>query len=689
LTVGPFRFRVRLADLSAAGIGDNEPSLPREQDERARERELDGLRIQAAAVAAQQAALTEEEARFEQRRVALDQQEKQLAAHLEEKRRQLLQLQEQVRKARLELQQQEKTYEKRVGAVAGDLARERASLAESQRQAKKERNRLVDLRRDLKHRWHRHWLAERLKTQRLEQELASHRLALEKEAERLRAEREAFTQDRLRFNGESELGCRQLKAAWADLRRDQKHLQDQMARLDAEARGRARHADERDAKQVRAERELEDQKRQWQGTLLHLQKEADGLDSRIRNQRRKVLDQEQEAQRLEAIIRAKHEGLETSEQPAIPDREARAPCEPTLATPADSVSDAPARMLALDMQVQAPEFESALRGRLADLEQVAGELADQRMHLMEQWQRLLHVRQQWQLQHDGAANDLEALTLRLREEEKTHAARERAVIVGELHLRQRLNEVIHLRHNLEGCQARLRSRAVAWEAERDRVLAVVDGREQAAERRLSGVNALRAQWKKRRRRELERLQGALTSAVNLHGEYASLRDECLKRQAALDHKERDLAEQTLALEQFRLECTGQSEDSPAAERQLDRLRRRWASLSAGAERSVTHERQVLQVESSRTDERFRHALQLARAVEIREAKQADEKTAWEHECALLKDKSEQMRQDLHALQVQRTLYERQIEELRDEVDRVARVLLGDDEPATLPLVQAA
>src|SRR5436305_12968199 len=57
----------------------------------------DALRVQAAAVAAQQAALTEEESRLEKRRVALEQQEAQLAAHLNEKHRRLVEIRDQTR----------------------------------------------------------------------------------------------------------------------------------------------------------------------------------------------------------------------------------------------------------------------------------------------------------------------------------------------------------------------------------------------------------------------------------------------------------------------------------------------------------------------------------------------------------------------------------------------------------------
>src|SRR2546423_392053 len=67
---------------------------------------LDALRIQVAAVAAQQAALAEEELRLQQRRGALEKQEAQLAAHLDDRRRRLLELQDEIKTERAALEQQ-------------------------------------------------------------------------------------------------------------------------------------------------------------------------------------------------------------------------------------------------------------------------------------------------------------------------------------------------------------------------------------------------------------------------------------------------------------------------------------------------------------------------------------------------------------------------------------------------------
>src|SRR5262245_56282693 len=71
---------VKASEGQADGVGRPVEELPslHSAEVLSLEREKDAVRIQAAAVAAQQAALTEEEARLHQCRIALEQQEKQL-----------------------------------------------------------------------------------------------------------------------------------------------------------------------------------------------------------------------------------------------------------------------------------------------------------------------------------------------------------------------------------------------------------------------------------------------------------------------------------------------------------------------------------------------------------------------------------------------------------------------------------
>jgi hypothetical protein len=685
LAIGPFRFRVRLPECPP-GPG----ATPTPEELTAHEQQRDeALRTQAAAVAAQQAALTEEEGRLQQRRLALEQQEKQLAAHLEDRRRQLLQLQDEIRQARGELDQQRRCHEEQAIAAAAALARERAALEEGRRQASAERGRLVDLRRRLKQRWHRHWMAERRAQRQREDALAGQGRGLDKQGERLQQEKAALAQERLRCNGEWELARRQLQDERERLSRQEREWQQRRTREQADLQERGRQLDQRQAELARAERELEGQQQRWQGTRLHLEQEVAGLENRIRNHRRKILEQEQEAGRQGTQLPDRSAPAEEGVRESA-DGSGGAGEGTSLVGPAvpDS-SAAPDRADGAPRECRRCAAEAEVQRRVTALEQLAGELADQRLHLTEQWQRLLLARRRWQEEQDAAVSLLEPQARRLREQEQAVAARAEAVGKGEAKLRTRLSEVVHLRHNLEGCQVRFRARVADWEGERERLLTEVRVREDLVERRLQLVAAVRGRWEKRRRQELQRLQAALAAAAATRQDGEGLRRHWVQRHAALERQERDLAEKSLALEQSRQECIGQSADSPAVEKHLERLRRHWADLSAAGQRAIARERQALVAEIAQFEDRCRQFQQGAREVAAAQAKLADAQTGWEQEQALMNDKHDRLRQELHSLHAQRRAYEAQLEQQRELLEQVARLLLDESETGAEPVAARA
>src|SRR5437870_760781 len=102
----------------------------------------DALRVQAAAVAAQQAALTEDELRLRQQRQALEQQQTQLVAHLDEKRGRLIELRDQARQAYAELKAERAKFERSIADTARQLEASRAEIAGAKKQVQDERDRL-------------------------------------------------------------------------------------------------------------------------------------------------------------------------------------------------------------------------------------------------------------------------------------------------------------------------------------------------------------------------------------------------------------------------------------------------------------------------------------------------------------------------------------------------------------------
>jgi chromosome segregation ATPase len=658
LTVGPFSFQVLL------------PTVSPWPDPDALDQEKEALRIQAAAVAAQQAALTELEMRLQQRRTALEQQEQQLATHLEEKRQRLVALRDEARQAHTVLQKERTAYEERVAAVMQDLAHSRREIAEQQRLALTERRRLFALRHRLKRRWHRQWAGERAMMRRREAEVQEQQRRLEKEKERFQQEKADLSQTRLRFNGEVELTRRQLQA-------DQEQWQQEQQ----EAHQQSRALEQRTASLMEADQQLAREKRHWDTIRQQCAKEVEGLESRIRNYRRKILDQEKEVQRLETVIQE------------LQSRRLASPQEQQIVEPRTSLTVAPVPVSAeaeLEQRAwQLRQAEADLQHRLDTLEGLAGELADQRLYLAEECERLVQAQQSWQQERQTAAGSLEALGQRLHEQEQTLRTREQALELAEYGLRQRTEELGQTQRQLEGWKARLAVAVTNWEGERERLLADLRTREEAVEQRQLRLMDLRERWDKRRRRQVTGLRAHRIAYEELRRECLALRDEYARHSGQFEQQQRTLEERKLALEQSRQEYLGRATDPAAAEKRLEQLRRRWAALSTTTQRALLQERQSLEARANRLEEQTRQLHQQTQELTQQETEFQSRVAAWEHQQLLAEEAQGKQRQELHSLRSQRQRYEQQLDVLRDEVERLARLLLGETVPGPFVVGQAA
>ncbi|HKI38144.1 MAG TPA: FHA domain-containing protein [Gemmataceae bacterium] len=641
LAVGPFQFRVA---LSPAPEVTEPPALESEREAlrtllEATEREKDALRIQAAAVAAQQAALTEEETRLQQRRVALERQEGQLSAHLEERRRKLVELQNQVREGRMVLRNERAEQEKRVAQTTAELQRARREAQAGQEKLQAGRRQLTELHRRLKRRHGLHWRDAEAGLQKREERLAEERRKLE-------ADRAAQQEARLRFNGEIELGRRKLQDGWDELRRQHKQWEERRAREDADLQRRAREVSDN-------ENNLAEQWQYWEDTRQTLEAEAEGLETRVRNLRRKV--HEQEAQRRVALL------------------------APPAAAPAEAAT-AP-----LPAQ---PELDAEERERLTSLEGLAQELADQRMHLLEQFTRLARAQEEWRAEQLAALAEVEEAARRLQEREGQLEPRQRGLAEAEADLTRRAAELTQVQTQLDAWQGRLTAREAAWDADRERLLAGLHSREEAARQQGEALADLRRRWVQRRKKDIALLRTELQRCGAARRQYAAMWEVCLNHGSSLEQQQRALAERTLALEQYRLEVLGRAPDSAAAEKRLERLRRRCAAPTAAARRNLDRERQALDAERKRLQGVAQQLDKQVAALAERETELSRRLAEWELGKAGADAARAQLQAEVAALTAQRAHQEREVHALRDEVERLARLLI-DDGPTLLPAGHAA
>jgi chromosome segregation protein len=636
----------------------------------------DALRIQAAAVAAQQAALTEEEIRLQQRGAGLERQEAQLAAHLEAKRRRLVQLRDQARQAHDAIQRQRSEHEQR----AREVAAARAAVEDGRRQLGLERRRLLRLRARLKRRWHQHWAAERAAVRQRQQELHQQRLALERTGEQLRQQKGRLEQARLRFNGVHELGRRELGAARAAFRRQQEQWRAFLQRIEGEFQERAAALDQREAALVEAGRRLLLERQEWDHARLGLQEEAEGLENRITNHRRKVIEQEGEILRLG---RARRQLLEPPAAGGGPAPSVPANGEPA---PATVVLDDEARELQEEQWRQAA---ADLHLRMAALEQLSAELADQRLRLLEQCERLARTQQDWQQERHAAAAALDAAAHRLDEREQAVTAREQAAAASLAEACQREAELNYQRRYLESWQARLTTRAGVWQGERERYLADLQSKETAVERHTDALLALRRHWQERQEEVLEHLQTELAACENLRGDLTVARADWAARAEGLARERVVLAERAQMLERYWQARSGRRVSQAGDDHRVARFRRRIAAITAAAHAAWVQDREAVEAAADRLDERAAGVQREAGVVARQEADLTERRIDWEQECARAQHERGRLEHELESLRAQRQVYQVQLAELQDEVERLARLLYDVSEPTTHPLDQAA
>jgi chromosome segregation ATPase len=311
-------------------------------------------------------------------------------------------------------------------------------------------------------------------------------------------------------------------------------------------------------------------------------------------------------------------------------------------------------------------------------------LADRRLHLLEQAARLARAEEAWRAEQAAALADLDEAGRRLQAREAEMEPRARALAEAEADLRRRAEEAKRRQAHLDAWQAKLTARATAWEADRESLLTSLGSREEAARHEAELLADLRGRWERRRQKEQAALRAELKRHAAARRQYASLWEECLNRNAALERQQRVLAEQALALEQYRLELVGPAADAAAADKKIERLRRRCAAVTAVTRRNLERERQAVRAETKRLQAWAQRLDEQARALAAGEADLSRRLAAAENDQAGGAAACARLQAEVRALTARRAQHEREAQALRDEVERLARLLM-EDGPALVPL----
>jgi pSer/pThr/pTyr-binding forkhead associated (FHA) protein len=650
LSVGPFEFLVVIPEPMRS------ESLRRAAGNLKAER--DALRIQAAAVASQQAGLTEEEIRLEQRCGALQRQEEQLSTRLDERQRQLRMEDDQLRQERAAFARECAAEEQRQVRERAELARDRTEQEKTRCQLAAQRGRLVELCKRLKRRWQKQWSVQQAEMDRREKARTASQAQLVKASAHLEREQQKLTEARLRFNGEMELGRRQLHEEWQELGLAQQQWEATLNEEHAERQRRLRALGEREQTVARAAGQLQKEQAVWNRQRTVLAMDIDGLESRVRNQR----------QKLQEVTRTEDQGASQEINQGSPPIPNLSISEKESVQPPDS----PPMLL-----LEGIEFSERVK-------QIAGLVADQRWHLVEQWERLLRVQDDWERERTVGLAELEEATQRLQQREQRLDERAEqmrkleAVLEGRVtQMQQRQESLSQLRCALEGSQAKLQVQVTSWEAEREEVLSSVRAREETLATQLFRAEELHRKRTERLKQHVQALRTERKRCEEVRKQYVALWKAARVHHKALLTEQQTAARQTVALETFRMECLAQAEDMVTAEKRLERLQRNGEALHAEADQQLELQWQTLQAEMDRQDNRARLLAETEEDLVQRTDALAAQLSDLENQQAAVTQAASRRQQEVESYQVRYQLAEQQIQNLRDEVERLAQMLLEE------------
>lgn len=462
---------------------------------------------------------------------------------------------------------------------------------------------------------------------------------LEQDSVRVQQERQKFKEERQHAATHDELQRRQLEAERQELRAQHRAWREEQARRESELAAREQALGQ-------TQQHLEAARASWDDSLHELQRiqqrkqaELCGLESRIANLRTVLARLQTERARVDEQLTPTVVTLPRSSAPTPPDQAA-----------AD-------RLLTI----------------LADLKDEEARLArfhDGMLQLREAWQ------QEWD-RADAALADREA-DLETREQ----GLRERSQMLRDwmLQLHRQRDENQQRGHQVLSTEARLLRQRSELHCERGRLLALVRARAMAARARLRLGLELReravdlsleyaARQQQLADRELQQRRDALECQQQLE-----------RRQCWLDERERELEAKELAIFHAEQQLLARDPDPVEAAAELNR---RFQHLLRQAQRPLRRlEQREAEMAALHEDlEAFRHRLLAEEQHLSRERAQLESRFALdERRRALWESSRARVRQELTALRLENRRLQEHVGELRDQLERLALVLLETPPP---------
>lgn len=500
------------------------------------------------------------------------------------------------------------------------LQRERQLLADERRQFRQEQA-------DLRQYWRRR--------------LRSEWQRLELDAARLEGERQALQRQQQQLAAQEELQRRQIEAAWKQLRAEQHSWRQDCLHREAELAARMQTLGH---DQAQLESSQADWERRWHGLLCLQQRqqaELAGLESRI-SHLRSVLA------RLQTERRQEEENL-----------------TPPVVT--------------LPRTAPASVTEAAVTARL---ESLLSDLKDEGSRLTRLHDSLLELREAWQQEWDRAEAALAEREAEVQQAEQGLKERNQMLRDWMLQLHRQREELQQRTQQVLSSESRLLRQRSELQCERGRLLALLRARAAAARSRVRLALALREQAVDLCLAYAARQQHLAEREQDLARQHLDQQRRLERRQSWLDERERELAAKELTLFHAEQQLLARDPDPEGASAELERRFQHLLWLAQRPLRAL-EQREAELAELHDQLEAFRHRLlteeqQLAREraeLEARFAAQARRRILWDISRI-------RVRQEVTALRLENQRLRDHLEELREQLERLALILL--ETPPTQP-----
>jgi hypothetical protein len=613
----------------------------------------------------QEPAPTGDDAEFhlKEREEALHEQERQLAAVLTARQKQVEHLLDDLAAGREALRQEKVAHH----ATAAEVKRMKVEAVRDRKLAGEDRAKGRAAYSKFLARLKKRWAAEK-------NALAGGRADILAERERLEADREAFAAERRSFVTDAELYKRRLTDAWERVADGHRRLLADRAAAEEAIRVQEEAVAVREVAVGSADKtatETRDKLRKESETLLA---EVTGLESRAFHLNLKVQELEQaRAAATAGLAVATAAGADTHHLPAV---------EIVAPVPLDRRRDKSLEQLLAEIHAKEHELvkeQQAVAKAKAAFDGLAKDLADQRAVLAGQFAKLAAAGELWHRAETVTVRELEDLARSVDRREKAVSAREHAGVRADEDRLNRQQELVQFRLKLEGWQTGLTAHEAGWYATKDKAEVELDHKREHVAKCEHALSTMATEWAQAWKAERDALKARYATFLDDQALLQARSADLERRATDVTQQAAKLAAAAVAVENAKADLA-HAAGAAKAEKRVRVARKGWEKHFIKAGKDLDTRRAAALAATGTLEEKYREIQHALAVLGERTAAAVDHKRTTD----LAKAKAARDTGDkaviLSIETARRKRAEREVEELRGEVERVAKVLLTTEVP---------